>query len=203
MYFKNKDDTNIDDEFREEELKNRSQKTMKIAVIVSLSTILLGSIIFIISYLSGKLILEGSKELTIYQGTRYIEPGYIATGFGNSDKSSDVVITGQVDTTNIGTYELTYKYKLKKVKRTVKVIAQPSIITIIHLNGSTTITLNVGDQYVEPGYSAIDAIDGDLTSKVKITSKVDTSKKGTYRIVYSVVNSKGVTTSESRTVVVK
>ena len=203
MYFKNKDDTNIDDEFREEELKNRSQKTMKIAVIVSLSTILLGSIIFIISYLSGKLILEGSKELTIYQGTRYIEPGYIATGFGNSDKSSDVVITGQVDTANIGTYELTYKYKLKKVKRTVKVIAQPSIITIIHLNGSTTITLNVGDQYVEPGYSAIDAIDGDLTSKVKITSKVDTSKKGTYRIVYSVVNSKGVTTSESRTVVVK
>ena len=61
----------------------------------------------------------------------------------------------------------------------------------------------MGDAYEEPGYSAIDAVEGDLTNKVKINSNLDTSKQGTYRIIYSVTNSDGVTTSETRTIIVQ
>ena len=42
----------------------------------------------------------------------------------------------------------------------------------------------------------------DLTSKVTITGKVDTSKKGTYKLTYSIVDSNNVTISVSRKVIV-
>ena len=79
----------------------------------------------------------------------------------------------------------------------------PSISTIIHLDGNNPIYFNAGDTYYEPGFNAIDAIDGDLTAKVEVTNEVDMTKEGTYRILYSVVNSSGVTTSETRTVIIR
>ena len=50
---------------------------------------------------------------------------------------------------------------------------------------------------------AIDSIDNDLTSSVKVTNNVDTSTPGVYRIIYSVTNSAGVTITKTRTVIVK
>ena len=61
----------------------------------------------------------------------------------------------------------------------------------------------VGTTYEEPGYTAIDSIDNDLTSSVKVTNNVDTSTPGVYRIIYSVTNSAGVTITKTRTVIVK
>ena len=202
MYFNEKDDTNIDDELdgRKKEFK---PNTLKIILIVLASIAALGILIFIIYIAGDKLTLDGPEEITIYQGTRYIEPGYSAKNIANTYHNDKVVINGRVDTKIVGTYTITYKYHLKTKTRTVKVIAKPDIATIIHLNGSKTMTLGIGEKYTEPGYNAIDAIDGDITSKIEINSNVDTSKAGTYRIIYSVTNSTGVTTSETRTIVVR
>ena len=77
----------------------------------------------------------------------------------------------------------------------------------ISLSGSTSITLEVGDTFEDPGYKATDDNDGDLTSKVKVEikpgGKVDTSKAGTYTITYSVSDSSGNTSKKTRTVIVK
>lgn len=54
------------------------------------------------------------------------------------------------------------------------------------LNGESTIYISVGSKYVEPGYVAIDNCDDDITDQVKVLGVVDTSKKGTYEITYSV-----------------
>lgn len=62
----------------------------------------------------------------------------------------------------------------------------------IKLNGSQEITLNIGDKYEEPGVKSVaDKTDGKIDVKeVKINSKeVDTSKVGTYEVIYSVYDS--------------
>lgn len=69
------------------------------------------------------------------------------------------------------------------------------------LDGATTIYLDKGEAYVEPGYSAI--MNGeDVTDDVKVTSNVDTSKSGIYTINYSIANADGFSSSSSRKVIV-
>ena len=50
-------------------------------------------------------------------------------------------------------------------------------------------TLNVGDVYNEQGASAKDDTDGDISSKIKTSGVVNTSKPGTYPVTYEVTNS--------------
>lgn len=81
---------------------------------------------------------------------------------------------------------------------------QPSTAPpVITLNGDATVTLSVGDTFVDPGATASDGQDGNLTSRIKVTSNVDTSQPGTYLMTYSVTDSRGLTASVDRHVVVQ
>ena len=73
----------------------------------------------------------------------------------------------------------------------------------ISLIGESSMTLNVGDTYIEKGATAKDDKDGDITEKIKISGSVNTSKAGTYTINYSVKNSVDKETTKTRTIVVK
>ena len=73
---------------------------------------------------------------------------------------------------------------------------------MISLLGSSTINLTVGDTFTDPGATATDDVDGDLTSSISITGTVDTSTTGTYTLVYSVADSASNTNSTTRTVIV-
>ena len=72
----------------------------------------------------------------------------------------------------------------------------------LELNGNELLTIYKDNEYIEPSYIARDNKGNDLTKEVIIDSNLDTSKKGTYQIVYTVTNSTGVTTSAKRTVIV-
>lgn len=209
MYFNhNKENTNIDNEFKQKKIINFDFNKYKIPLIgIAALILLIIIIIIIISSINNKteyfITLNGNSEMNIYNEAEYIEPGY--KGFDNKghDLTDKVEITGKVDSTNTGTYTITYSLHKTKLIRTVNVVPKPTIPTYIHLNGELNIYLNLGDTYTEPGYSAIDTDDGDITNNVVTTGTVDTSKLGTYTIIYSVVNSKGITTSETRTIIVK
>lgn len=71
------------------------------------------------------------------------------------------------------------------------------------LFGDETMTLYVGDTYRELKAMAIDNVDEDLTDKIKINGKVDTTKVGTYKIKYTVTDSSGNKATKTRTVIVK
>lgn len=68
------------------------------------------------------------------------------------------------------------------------------------LKGDKTITINVGEKYNEPGFTAIDNIDKDITSKVIVTGTVDINKAGEYTLTYSVSDNSGNITSDKRIV---
>ncbi len=72
----------------------------------------------------------------------------------------------------------------------------------ITLKGDTDITLKVGEVIREPGYTATDPQDGDLTDKVQISSNLNFYKPGTYYVKYSVKDSDGNVAYATRTVTI-
>ncbi len=73
---------------------------------------------------------------------------------------------------------------------------------IIKLNGSSTITINLNDTFNDPGATATDNKDGDLSNKIVVTGKVDTSKAGKYVLTYTVEDSAKNKATVKRTVIV-
>ena len=77
----------------------------------------------------------------------------------------------------------------------------PSILTI-SLKGDNNVTIIQGSKYEEPGFTAHDSIEGDLTNSVKTNGTVDTSTIGTYTITYTVINNKGTMMETTRKITV-
>lgn len=73
----------------------------------------------------------------------------------------------------------------------------------IILKGESQHIISVGDVFVEPGYTAEDIIDGDLTQEVIVDGAVDCFMPGVYPIVYSVTDKNGNTATETREVIVE
>lgn len=82
-------------------------------------------------------------------------------------------------------------------KPTTTRVTTPPTLT---LKGKTYISLEVGQSYIEPGYSAIDAKKMDITSSVVVSGNVNTNSVGTYTVRYSVTDAYGNYASKTRTV---
>ena len=70
----------------------------------------------------------------------------------------------------------------------------------LRLLGQTTITLAAGEAYVEPGATAIDDIDGDITGLIEISGTVNTTAVGTQTLTYRVSDRAGNTSTAVRTI---
>ena len=159
-----------------------------------------------------EIVLLGSRTITLNEGDKYVEPGYYAITKGNEIKQDEVIVTGEdLDTSIPGTYYITYTIGNKKETREIVIVEKEKENEIEKEEGEITLTLkgesmlviNVGSEYIEPGYVATDTIDGDITKKVDTKESVDTGVPGTYTITYEVKNTSGKSASKTRTVVVK
>lgn len=70
----------------------------------------------------------------------------------------------------------------------------------ITLIGDETVYIAKGSTYTDAGATAIDKNDGNVSSKIKVTTDLNPNKYGTYTVVYTVTNSLGNTAKEVRTV---
>lgn len=73
---------------------------------------------------------------------------------------------------------------------------------IITLNGDNPDTTAYGSGYSDPGATATDDVDGDVTAEITSTSDVDVYQQGTYTITYKVEDEAGNKASAVRTVFV-
>jgi len=69
------------------------------------------------------------------------------------------------------------------------------------LEGSEDIIIPLGQEYEEPGYTAMEG-ETDVTADVDVVSTVDVSQAGVYSVNYSAINKDGFSASVSRTVIV-
>ena len=72
---------------------------------------------------------------------------------------------------------------------------------VITLNGDNPMTIECGSGFTDPGASAIDDIDGNIS--VNSSNGVSATEVGTYEVIYTATDSSGNTSSETRTVVVQ
>ena len=142
-------------------------------------------------------------------GDTYIEDGCIATDEVDGDLTSSIITTGTVDTSTVGTYTLVYSVSdtgnnTASVTRTIAVKTPPdNTAPIIILTGEASINLTVGDTFTDPGATASDNVDGNITSAITTSGTVNTSSTGTYTISYSVSDAAGnAATLVQRTVIV-
>lgn len=84
-------------------------------------------------------------------------------------------------------------------KQNIIIDKEPPVITLT----GASISIIVNTEYIEPGYKAIDNIDGDITNKVIVTNNINISKPGTYEITYEVSDNKKNITEITRTVIVE
>ncbi|MEQ1561381.1 MAG: immunoglobulin-like domain-containing protein, partial [Nitrospira sp.] len=63
---------------------------------------------------------------------------------------------------------------------------------VITLLGSNPVNINVGQTYVDPGATAQDVEDGNITAKIATTSNVNINTAGTYTVTYNVSDSQGL-----------
>jgi len=157
------------------------------------------------TYIPPVISLVGSSTIYIGVGDNFTDPGATASDYIDGDLTSSITSSGTVNTATEGTYTIEYSVSdaagnIASVSRTV--IVSLDLPPTITLTGSSTITLLVGDTYIEDGCVATDEIDGDLTSSIITTGTVDTSTVGTYTLVYSITDSASNIVSTTRTVIV-
>ena len=213
MYFKEKENTNIDEEFQGKN-KISIQKYKPLIIIIG-GVIILFVIVFIMFTLTKKnetqtpnsennsytLELLGSKNLIITLGNDYIEYGYRAYDNHGNDITNQVKVNSNIKVNEIGNYEVVYTVGNQEKIRTVEIKEQLQE-TYIYLKGNKNIYIDLNEKYNEPGYVAHDTIDGDVTKKIKISGKVNSKKKGLYKLVYSYTNSRKITTQVERNIIV-
>src|SRR3989344_2486218 len=64
----------------------------------------------------------------------------------------------------------------------------PPVITLL---GSSPVAVQVGSPYNDAGATALDDIDGDITSSIVLTGRVNTNEIKTYTLIYNVTDSSG------------
>ena len=121
--------------------------------------------------------------------------GYVIAKREDTESYSAYISCGKYYTTK-GYVSNDMTTTTKKVSTTQKDTTAPSLLLV----GEKEITIQTGTNYNDPGARAIDNVDGDITSEIKVSGSVDTSKAGVYEIVYSVQDKAGNKANITRTV---
>lgn len=111
-----------------------------------------------------------------------------------------VIPVATTTTQNSNTPKTTTRKNNTTARRTTRRPTTPPTIT---LYGNKTITINVGEGYNDPGYSATDSLGSNITARVSVSGNVNTSTPGTYYITYSVTDNYGNKATVNRVIVVK
>lgn len=141
------------------------------------------------------LTLKGELKQTLSWDEEYREEGFTAVDNHDGDISSRVERIADRD-------KIVYRVsdaagnKAEAVRELYYVDDVPPVIT---LNGDSYYSIGIGEDFWDPGFSAWDSKDGDLTDMVVVDGEFDCWKMGTTTVEYSVTDAAGNRASVTRT----
>ena len=143
--------------------------------------------------------LNGKDNIKVKYGDEYNDE-YVTLG-----KNYKVDINSNLNIKQTGNYVISYTINMnnlykERLYRKVSVIDDEK--PVIELLGDEEIILEYNTSYSEPGYTAKDNYDGDITKKVKVKNSINIKKPGTYKISYTVYDSNGNKDVKKRKVIV-
>ena len=152
--------------------------------------------IHVVDTVAPEIVLTADPDGYTIPGQVYQEEGFTATDNYDGDITGRVIRT---ETPEAVHYQVSDSSgNTAEVDRVI--VYHDPIPPELTLKGKQTISLELGTAYKEPGYTASDNCDGDITSWVTVTGAVNTDKAGTYTLQYSVKDSYDNAATASRTV---
>ena len=152
--------------------------------------------------------LLGDATVSLELGSTYTDAGATATDNIDGTITSSIVTVNTVDVDTVGTYSVTYNVSdaagnsATQVTRTVTITADVTV-PVITLVGDATVSLELGSTYTDAGATAVDNIDGTITSNIATVNTVDVNTVGTYSVTYDVSDQAGNTATQvTRTVTI-
>jgi len=147
--------------------------------------------------------LLGSLTMDIRQGEPYVEPGYTAIDDTDGNITNKVTVDGTVNISVAGVYRLTYGVSdaagnKSTATRIVEVIYVDDIPPALTLTGGSYLQIDQGSVFIDPGYKAIDNVDGDITAKVVVTGRVNVDVPDEYVLEYRVSDAAGNVSTATR-----
>ncbi|GAA5524053.1 hypothetical protein Maes01_00605 [Microbulbifer aestuariivivens] len=140
--------------------------------------------------------LRGRESITLDQGDTFNDAGATASDNKDGDLTAAITVSGAVNTSQAGIYTLRYDVSdaagnaANTVTRTINVIAD-TVKPVITLLGSASTRVVQGEVFTDPGATALDNKDGDITHLIAVSGAVNTSRLGTYTLVYGVSDAAG------------
>lgn len=113
--------------------------------------------------------------------------GITAKDYEGNDITADIIVSGSVNTNQVGDYLLTYS-----VSSDDETAKQPRKITVYEIlpafTGIADTTVVIGSEF-DPmqGVSASHPTQGDLTANITVTGEVDTNVVGEYELTYTLL----------------
>lgn len=151
--------------------------------------------------------LKGGTEVHLAVGECFTDPGWVASDNRDGDLSSKVLCNGKVNTNVPGTYLLSYTVSDSSGNATTitrKVVVVDKTPPVIKLIGPSQVQLPLGEKFKDPGATATDNCDGDISKRITVTglSNIDVSKPGIYTLEYAVTDKGGNRAVARRSVIV-
>jgi peptidoglycan-N-acetylglucosamine deacetylase len=166
---------------------NRTADAAVIAVAVFVFILAVGSF-FLSDKRHVRFYISGDAQMQTEYGEEFKDPGVKAVAIGSFTfpRPLKVSCDGQVDTGNLGSYTLVYSVQYNSQEYTTKRIVDVVDTTppVITLSSNPDYKPSWLTGYIDEGYRAEDAHDGDLTAEVQTETSGDS-------IIYSVSDSSG------------
>jgi len=143
-----------------------------------------------------RIILLGNTQSWYRPGQSYQEEGYVARDNYDGD------LTDQVQVTYLHN-QAVYTVSDSSGNRTETIrplVCYDPVFPELQLIGAEHMTIDVGKQFEDPGCTAFDNLEGDISQWIQVKGSVDPYHAGVYVLRYSVEDSYGNRTTVSRTV---
>lgn len=144
---------------------------------------------------------------TAYLGYSFdAKSGVKATDNADGTITSKIKVTGQVNTKKEGTYKLKYSVtdKGKNTRTVTRVITVKKDKEKPKITGATNKSIYKGYSFdPKTSVTATDNVDGNITSKITISGKVNVNEAGIYKLQYTAKDKTGNKTTVTRTITVK
>lgn len=147
-----------------------------------------------------ELTLAGDTEVTVSRFDLFQDPGAAARDRCDGDLTASIRVTDQESgDIHVLTYTVTDKAG-NTATATRRVTVRDVVAPVITLSGQRELFVPLGGTFKDPGATAQDDADGDLTAAIRRAGTVDTSVPGVYTLTYTVSDKAGNTASATRQV---
>jgi gliding motility-associated-like protein len=131
-------------------------------------------------------VFTANKLIINSGGSLVIKSGDVITLSGDQTVAANAYITAGKITNSAASLTINVVYNVGSNTTTLTAQTPDTTPPVITLTGNTSVTVQAGTTYADAGATAIDNLEGNITSKIVVVNPVNTNVLGAYTVTYNV-----------------